>query len=67
MIFLKSEYAACLDCVCNQYQLSGQKWHIIYFQETIPVFMYELNMPKRPLLEITYLQPECEKKLTHGC
>lgn len=32
---------------CNQYLLSGQQWHIIYLQETIPVFMYELNMPRR--------------------
>lgn len=32
---------------CNQYLLSGKQWHIIYLQETIPVFMYELNMPRR--------------------
>ena len=32
---------------CNQYLLSGQQWHVIYLQETITVFMYELNMPRR--------------------
>ena len=44
-----SKLVCCLSrlCGCNQYLLSGQQWHIIYLQETIPVFMYELNMPRR--------------------
>lgn len=44
-----SKPVCCLSrlCGCNQYLLSGQQWHIIYLQETIPVFMYELNMPRR--------------------
>lgn len=44
-----SKLVSCLSRLgdCNQYLLSGQQWHIIYLQETIPVFMYELNMPRR--------------------
>lgn len=32
---------------CKRYLLSGLRWHFIYLQETIPVFMFELNMPRR--------------------
>lgn len=44
-----SKWVYCLSRLgcCNQYLLSGLKWHIINLQETIPVFMYGLKMPRR--------------------